>query len=452
MAAVIVIPALLGAVLWARRPGTPTDCVRPNQDAGAISVIMIIIDTLRADRLGAYGYARATSPSLDELAETAVLFENAYAQAPNTPPSVASILTSLYPSSHHFTGQGDRLTEDAVTLAEMMQARGYRTGAFVDGGFLSSRFGLSQGFETYVDDDGGFERVLPAAGRWLAENAGAPFFLLLHSYDVHTPYENTPPPYRDTFSRNRYEGDLTSERLEEVRTKKAGRTLTPAETEHFSDLYDGGILHADALLGDFLDDLTADGTLDRSIVIVTADHGEAFMEHGDVLHSNLYRTVTHVPLIVRFPDARAAGMRVRDIVESIDIAPTVLDVVGSQPYEGMQGRSLLATACGHELSEPMAVSELTWNRDRHGYYFADWHMIHDTRAHFTLLFDVAVDPLEQRNVWDLHRREIGDLARRLAARVGDARSRAFLPRHGASRTDELDPDTAESLRALGYLQ
>ena len=439
------VALLLGATKAA------TDCIR---DGGATtarpSMILVIIDTLRADRLGTYGYSRATSPRLDAFAKQSVLFENAYSQAPNTPPSVAAILTSLYPSMHHFIGKGDRVTDEARTLPERLGAAGYRTAAFVDGGFLRKDFGLDQGFETYDDKGHGFAHVLPAAKSWIDAHADAPFFVLLHTYDVHTPYEDTPLPYRDAFTTVAYDGDLLSLDLDKIQRKQLARTVTPLEARYFSDLYDGGILHADALLGAFLDDLARAGILDRLLFVVTADHGEEFMEHGVMLHWKLYRTVTHVPLLMRFPGARAGAMRISDIVQSIDIAPTMLDAAGVRGQSGMEGRSLLRRICGYPLHDAVALSEVTWNDTERGYYSGAWHAVSSLATKHAELFDVSADPLEQNNVALRYRSQTKLLREQSSARLAAARARATL--HKTTLVaGGVDAKTAESLRALGYV-
>ena len=414
------------------------------------SVIVVIVDTLRADRLGCYGYSRATSPWLDAIAAESIVFENAYSQAPNTPPSIASILTSLYPHDHHFTGKGDRLSERALTVAESFGAAGYRTGAFVDAGFMTRQFGLDQGFEVYEDEGGGFEKILPIAARWVREASERPFFLLLLTYDVHTPYEQTPEPYRSRFVDPSYAGTFESKDLEKIRTRAIDHRLTPEETRHFSDLYDGGIAHADALLGSFLADLRKDGLLDRTVLAMTSDHGEEFMEHGSILHEKLYRTVTHVPLLVRLPLAKHRGSRIKEVVETIDIVPTLLAAAGIPRHAGMQGRDLLTLVRGEPFPHPRALGQLPWNQDLTGYYAGKLHMIADARTGAVELFDVVADPLEQNDVAASGAGIIATMKSDLAARLGEAASRAYIARSSANVVDGLDPKTEESLRALGY--
>jgi choline-sulfatase len=414
-------------------------------------VILVIVDTLRADRLGLHGYGRNTSPLLDRLAEEMVVFENAYSQAPNTPPSVASILTSLYPSSHHFTGNGDRIPEAALTLAEMLHAAGYRTGAFVDAGFLRERFGMSQGFEIYDDEGGGLDAMLPRVRLWLDAEQDRPFFLLLHTYDVHVPYEKTPEPYRNAFVEHRYTGELESRQLEEIRMGRLKHSLTPEETRHFSDLYDGGILHMDAVLGKFLEELRERKILDRAVVVISSDHGEEFMEHGSVLHDKLYRTVTHVPLLLRLPEGEAAGLRRTDVVETIDIAPTVLDAVGVPAHTGMQGESLLRLIRGANSSFEGAVGELTWDPHTTGFYAGRYHLMSNPQVGRIELYDVGSDPMEQRNLADSNEQQVVLLQDKLRVRLENAAARGYLLSTDTT-AEELDEESKQSLRELGYLQ
>jgi arylsulfatase A-like enzyme len=436
--------------LWARRHGEEAARAAPAWPSDSPSVILVLLDTLRADRVGCYGYTRATTPGLDALIPEAVLFENAYSQAPNTPPSIASILTSLYPSSHHFTGS-NRLNEGAITLAESFAAAGYRTGGFVDSGYLRARFGMGQGFQTYDDAGGGFAAILPKAAAWARAEPGRPFFLLVHTYDIHTPYEETPAPYRDAFVQGTTASDLTSEDLEEIRTGKLKRTLTPEETRHFSDLYDGGILHADSLLATFLGDLRGERLLDDAVLAITSDHGEEFMEHGSVLHEKLYRTVTHVPWLLRLPHGEHGSLRVPEIVETIDLAPTLLAAAGVPAHAGMQGRNLLPRLAGGPLAEPQAMSQVTWDAEELGYYRGDEHLLLKPSAGRIELYDVRQDPLEQSNLAAGNPEALGALGAALTSRLEGANRRTYL-RRGAEARALLDPETEKSLRALGYVQ
>ncbi|MCK4680717.1 sulfatase [bacterium] len=272
------------------------------------NVIVVSIDTLRADRLGSYGYERSTSPKMDLLASEGVLFEWAVSSAPNTVPSHMSIFTSLYPTVHGFTGNGDRLPGWQLTFTEYLRERGYRTFATTDGAFMRGWFGFDQGFERYNDVKKGIASSVKLAFNWVDSGvADSPLFLFIHCYDVHSPYD-PPPPYRDLFTDPSYDGGFYpgSAELEKIRhavnrNPEAGHGLSPADVEFMSARYDGGIAYTDHWIGELVDGLASRGLLENTWLFVTSDHGEEFTEHGAVLHEKLYLTVTHVPLIVRQP-------------------------------------------------------------------------------------------------------------------------------------------------------
>ena len=170
-------------------------------------IILISLDTLRADHLGCYGYYRNTSPSIDAFSKENIVFDHAVVQAPNTLPSHMSIMTSLYPSFHGVWRKNSRLADEHTTLAELLQEGGYQTAAFTDGGYVRAVFGFNQGFDTYDDRGGGIARILPKVKKWLDENKLNKFFLFIHCYDIHAPY-NPPPPYNSIFHDFTYAGDL----------------------------------------------------------------------------------------------------------------------------------------------------------------------------------------------------------------------------------------------------
>ncbi|MBC8188634.1 MAG: sulfatase-like hydrolase/transferase, partial [Proteobacteria bacterium] len=227
-------------------------------DRSIRKIILISLDTLRADHLGVYDYSRDTSPRIDEFARRAFVFERALASAPNTPPSQMSMMTSRYPGQHGFTGDGDTMAPSLETLAERLRKAGLKTAGFVDGGYLSSEFGFDRGFEIYDDEGGGLEEILPRALAWLDANGDDPFFLFLHSYDIHAPYLS-PPPYDGMFHDEPYAGDLipTAERMDEIFF--AQQTVEPEDMQHLVDSYDEGIRYADAQIGRLLDHLRSSG-------------------------------------------------------------------------------------------------------------------------------------------------------------------------------------------------
>ncbi len=427
------------------------------------AVILVDVDTLRADHLSAYGYARQTSPNIDAFARRAVQFDWAFSQAPNTLPSQTSILTSLYPSTHLVLHDGDRLEPEVVTLAERFQQAGFVTGAFIDGGYMKSQFGLDQGFDTYFDINGGGLGVGEAPiGKWLAEHAQRRFFLLIHTYDVHTPYAPREP------FRSRFTADLaaptpgfepTSEALESIRMSKytaEPRSLADRDLEYSRALYDGEVALVDDWFGRFLRQLEDLGLADSTVVALVSDHGEEFQEHGSVLHEKLYRTVTHVPLVVRAPGARN-GRRVGQTVETIDLAPTLLELAGvaapvategMKGLAGMEGRSLVPWLAG----EPPAVARLAFSESP---FFGVQRAVSSDQ--FRLILTLESGKIElfrsREDMAEAQDLAFGspDLARPLLHSLR-LWSRERPPQRMLNREPVALPEEVEkSLRALGYL-
>lgn len=431
------------------------------EEPGALrgrSVVLVSIDTLRADHLGAYGYPRATSPKLDALARESLLFERAYAQAPATAPSHMTLLTGVLPSVHRViswhSGIERTLSDSLPTLATLLQRAGYRTGAHTGGGNVDAAFGFDQGFDSFSAVPWG---DLELAGRTLAELArsahGKPLFFFAHTYEVHGPY--VPPlAYARLFVDPRYAGKIVSSREELVR--RAGTDAwdrlhapfwapvdrrDPADVRQLVDLYDAGIRRIDDQLERFLDSMRSVG-LDRSaILIVTSDHGEEFMEHGGLQHgTRLYEEALHVPLVVRLPGG-ASPQRRGEVVRLLDVAPTLLRWLGLPVPEHMQGEVLLRDRAG--ASRPVYAEEIAAGLQslRIGDHKYIRHGEHEA------LYDLAQDPGEHdsrltpgaRYAWRARTSRILEANLQVAAR--------FEP--GAR--PELDPETLRQLRALGYV-
>ncbi len=292
------------------------------------NLVLITIDTLRADYLSSYGSRRVKTPTLDGLAAEGVLFENAYCQVPLTPPSHASILTGTYPATHglrDFTS--GPLGPDLPTLATVLEAQGYRTAAFVSAFVLDRSWGLGRGFQLYFDEfdasaGGGGQQAdvqrpanetLDRALPWL-ESAEAPFFLWLHLFDPHHDYE-PPEPFRSLYR---------------------------------DDPYAGEVAWVDSQLARLVGVLRSRGVYEDTLVVATSDHGEGLGQHGEREHGFfLYEEVIRIPLIFKLPSSLgAAGSRVGEVVQSIDILPTVLQVLGLQAPPSVEGRGLLSSMLG----------------------------------------------------------------------------------------------------------
>jgi arylsulfatase A-like enzyme/Flp pilus assembly protein TadD len=408
-----------------------TGCRRP---AARPNVLVITIDTLRADHLGAYGYRLAHTPSLDRLAAEGVRCADAVSAAPITMPSHSSIFTGLLPPAHGVRDNGSyALGDDAVTLAERLLKAGYRTQAIVSAIVLSRRYHLDQGFEGYDDDLWAEDaprlfmirsrpgpKTASRAVRWLRswgrEKARKPFFLWVHFFDAHQPY-----------------------------------TAPPAELALAATPYDGEITVADRGVGTVLAELERQGILDDTLVVLTADHGESLGEHGEKTHAVfIYDATVRVPLFFRFPGRLPRGRTYGGPVRSVDVVPTVLSLLHLPGGAETQGVDLTAPLRGDvpppdlpQYSESL-LSEVGFGMAplygvRQGGY--KW-----IRAPKPEVYDLQRDPREVANLYPQEARRGAILDRTLRGLLDDSRRRALKPRANA-----MDHETQEALQALGYL-
>jgi len=438
-------------------PQTPPAAVRQAASGGRPpNVIVYLVDTLRADHLGCYGYTRPVSPRIDAFARQAVRFRRTVAQSPWTRPSVTTILTGLLPRTHGVNGHRDALAPQAVTLAEMLREKGYRTAGFVTNGNVARSFGLGQGFETYEL----LHRRHSAATDVNAEAAGwletgwkkdAPFFLYLHTVEPHAPYA-PPLPFRQRFAPGATDERLT--RMNLLRRLHEGKIApTPELRRDLMNLYDAEIAANDAAFGALIDLLVQRGLWEDTIVVFVSDHGEEFLDHGGWEHGKtLHAEMLDVPLIVRVP-GMAGGRVVERQAQHADVTPTILALLGLPAPPQVEGRSLLpwlagGGAPGEEGAEEAAFSWL----DEHGYRAGsvttpEWRLI-ENHAPISrrLLYDRQADPTERR-----------DLADQRAVRAGylRARLRAAERQHkGRLQAGEgtMDAELRKQLEALGYLR
>jgi arylsulfatase A-like enzyme len=418
--------------------------VEPGFDGS--NIILISIDTLRADHVGVYGYERDTTPNIDRFARESVIFMETAATAPKTLPSHASIFTSLLPSHHGgLSNRGFRLSDDAVTMAEILRDKGYRTVSFNDGGLMAEAFGFSQGFEIYesTEQKSRFETRVEPAKEWIAAHRDSRFFLFLHTYEVHLPLK-PPRKYFEMFrraDRRHYPEDLVFTKHRLNREEKAAANVPVVE--HVIDLYDATIRSMDASFQDLVDFLSAMDLLDDTLIVFTSDHGEEFGERGKIAAhgSTLYDEVIRVPLIIRFPGGTYGSTIVDGQVSSLDILPTVLDVVGIEPLDFFEGHSLRDLVRGRASTINVAFSE-TGNGKFATARDGRWKMLQRPRVGW--LFDLVEDPGETQNVAPKNRDVFLQLQRQLAAALGSRplRSSPFEP----------DEETTEQLRALGYIE
>jgi arylsulfatase A-like enzyme len=429
------------------------------------NVLLISIDSLRADHLSGYGYDRQTSPRIDELAQQGVRFSSAVTSSPWTLPSHMSLFTGLDALSHGVWQHNRRLASDVPTLTQALKASGYETGGVVAGPFLSASWGFGRGFDFYDDFSvgrlgGGADhrqitspRVLDAAARWIGQwNDGArakPFFLFVHFWDVH--YDYRPPvPYDRAFETG-YAGPITPVGYE--RNREIQKGMDPAALAFIESQYDGEILFTDDHVGRLLDALDALEVLDQTLVVVTADHGEEFFEHGRKGHRRgLYDEVMLVPLIMRWPSRIPAKTVVEAPVRLIDVAPTILEYVGvdsaalgdpGPPLYSARDLSPLIADPNHEEMPRLAFMDLHGGQ-RQGIRTGDRKFIAEPKG-IAELYDIHGDSGELDNLADDQPDERANFRRLLRGWVESRKSTLVGE---SSQTEEQ----MEILRSLGYIQ
>jgi arylsulfatase A-like enzyme len=435
------------------------------------NILIYLVDTLRADHLGAYGYELDTSPRIDALAADGVLFENARAQTSWTRTAVVSLFTGLLPQVHGVNRRADALAPSVKTLADRLSEHGYRTAGILTNGNVSENFGLQQGFDEYIqlwerNDHWSFhqlsDRVNQRVFRWFdarQENIRRdptndhPFLLYVHTTDPHGPY--TPPePFYSRFAAG---VDKVVGQIRNVHDISAGRKVAPPGTaEDWIRLYDGEIAFNDHNFGLLLDDLKARGLYDSTLIVLTSDHGEEFFEHGGWEHGKtLYDEQLLIPLIVKPPAdwGIAPGQRITAPAHQVDILPTLLDALGIDPGDELDGRSLLPLLKdAPEESSPASLAYLELGEHHkesvveHGFkLIRDLHRVRSGDR--GMLFDLGQDPGEQVDRNHAESFRWGQLRQVLEALHFDLRrrSRGIDPEEA-----EIDEALRERLEALGY--
>lgn len=421
-------------------------------------VVLISIDSLRHDHLGCYGYPKPTSPTIDRLASEGVRCEVAVSTTSWTLPAHAAMLTGLFDSAHGVVDNGLALSPARITLPEVLSESGWDTAGFYGGPYLDPIFGLGQGFERYEScmspeagnshEDVTGPRTLGAVERWLAEvvkdGNAEPFFLFIHLWDVHYDYK-PPASYVEIFD-PAYAGSLDASDL--PHNSAIAPDMAPADLQHLVALYDGEIRFTDEILGRILDAMDRSGRLRDALVVVTADHGEEFFEHGGKGHQKtLFDEVVRVPLIVRWPGHLPPGTVVRDQVRLVDLAPTILSLAGVSKRPPMQGRDISPLLRGEPMAPESALIELLVDRnDIRGSRTQAEKVISWRHAGRSFLYDLVRDPNEANPIAEPSPRLTAALAG--LERVFEAGS------ENASRSEagrvEIAPDLARRLGVLGY--
>lgn len=455
-----------GAVIWGTRT-SPAEPARPN-------VILISVDTLRADHLGCYGYERPTSPTIDLLARRGVRFDQVFSQSSWTVPSHLSLLTSRYPHSHGVETDEQRLPDDVTTLAEALGQAGYFTSAFISWVYVSDRYGFGQGFDEYHEllpreDEvtSSTEASIKASAfvdrvvEWADLGPRQPFFLFLHLFDPHINYE-PPAPFDEMFGTplpGKREGTFEYLRRYIKGVHHEPERIPTDRLAGALGLYDGEIRFTDHELGRLLIALGDRGLLDNSVVVFTSDHGEEFDDHGSMEGHQwtLYDEVLHIPLIMVFPHDRFAGRTVQAVAQSIDVAPTILDFLDLDIPAEFQGRSLmpLLERGAAEVGPRMAFSEIKRFNEKWALRTPTHKLIYTKDIGLNArgvpvvpgyeLYDTSRDPRERENIYE----ESDPLARRLVALL-----RRWMEEDPATDTlpvPPLDERNLDRLRGLGYV-
>jgi arylsulfatase A-like enzyme/Flp pilus assembly protein TadD len=417
-----VAAAALVAAGWLCAAGCGGEKRATTERFDGAPVILISIDTLRADHLPAYGYGGVKTPNIDALAKESVLFENAYSHVPLTLPSHVTILTGQLPPENGVRNnigyRYDAAKHPAITAA--LKGAGYESGAAISAYVLRGATGLSGAFDFYDDAIGSESGValgalqrpgsatVAVAERWIGERPERPFFFMLHLFEPHSPYA-PPEPFKSVYAANPYDGEIAT---------------------------------ADALVGQFLDFLREKGIYDRAVIILLSDHGEGLGDHGEDEHGVfLYREAIHVPLMIRLPKGERGGERVKEVVQLIDVAPTIASLTGVKPPTPLAGRSLLDRPAGARAAS--VYGETLYPRLHLGW--SELRSLTDARYQYIEaptpeLYDFEADPKEKKNVLADERRVYAAMRREL---------------EGYGREIEapvnISPEEAQKLAALGYI-
>jgi arylsulfatase A-like enzyme/Flp pilus assembly protein TadD len=397
------------------------------------NVLFIIIDTLRADHLGCYGDKEIKTPNIDSIAKEGTLFQNAITQAPLTFPSHTTMFTSTYPQQSNAWDNGSyRLASSEVTLAQILQDKGYATGAFVSTVVLDAKYGLNRGFQTYddaigknqgdrvikfMDDERTADQTAPLAIKWLKDNKDKKFFLWVHFYDPHGIY-NPPSPYKEMYK---------------------------------NDLYSGEVSFADHYVGKVLSTLKELGLKDKTLIVFAGDHGEGLGEHGETGHGIfVYDETLKVPLIFSYPKLIAQDRVVKEQVRLIDIMPTILDLVNIKKNKEIQGQSLAGILKGEEKPQDRTAFSVTryaqihfnWS-EMQSWRTKDWKYIKSTEPE---LYNISKDPDELVNLIDKRK----DIAKSMEKDLDEFFKKTAAPEKKENKI-EVDEQTKKQLMSLGYV-
>ncbi len=435
-------------------------------------IILISLDTLRAERMGLYGYERNTDPFMNLFGDETVVFWNVSCQNTQTLISHKSFLSAKYPLRllNEITGasldnlikepQDSQFLADAFTEADCsnmlnpLSSAGYKTAAITDAGWVRKAFGFDKGFEYFDDEGGRFKKIVPRFKEWIKGNKETPFFLFLHSYDVHCPYWCR-EPYNSRYCKNHNDHIDLRDACGKPTLMEA--ELTERDVIAIRDHYDGGIASADSYIRDIFDFLKEQGIYDEAMIIVTSDHGESLKEHGQVGHGGFYPEQLGIPLIIKFPaDSKIEPARFETPAALLDVMPTILDTAGIAIPEGIDGKSLLPVIRKGGSNREYLISQISYKEGIN--YVSNptkravlqpekWLLIHDALNEAVELYDLKTDPTAMVNIAD----DNVKMVRRLLLEIIRCDPAGQDGEFRKPDSSEMDEEVIKNLKSLGYL-
>ncbi|MFC2162468.1 sulfatase [Candidatus Altiarchaeota archaeon] len=447
--------AIIGSIICLEYLWRPSGAIGGRFSCEGCNLVLISIDTLRADHLGAYGYGRDTSPFIDELAGKSIMFTNAFATSAQTAPSHMSIFTSVFPRVHQVSNANAMSMEGPefmclgsglVTFPEILDDAGYTNMGFTQGGAVEGEIGFARGFAFY-----GNNASIDDAIRWVRQDADGKFFLFFHTYKTHAPY--FPKHEFDVFSDRSYDGPILASEEELLRIKD-GRKMRksekyfsmvdpsdPDDVRHLKDLYDGEILEVDSWMKHLVTTIRQEHP--DTIIIFTSDHGEEFYEHGNYGHQHVYNEVARVPLLIWHPRVDEP-IQVSERVSQIDLAPTILDFLGIGVASQFEGESLASVIEGGRKPDGLFIDFF----GRRALIRGDYKLVADEKG--SGLYDIGSDPSEVGKISDEPLKKLEMQARLLLREVGYFFGRKLIA-YDDCRTMQANPERLEWLRYLGYV-
>jgi arylsulfatase A-like enzyme len=431
------------------------------------NVILIVPDALRADHLGCYGYSRPTSPQIDKFAADALFFEKAMSNSPWTKPSIGSVLTSMYPHEHKAFSWMDNLPDESLTLAEVFRNRNYRTFAIQTNPSITEKHNFKQGFEHYrelVLEKG--EVVTSSFNAWLKKHKKKPFFAYLHYMDTHVPY-NAPQEFSQIFGLKE-DSLFTPGEFKTMDVRLLGEIgLARNDKQNLVDLYDAALKYFDSSFAEIVDNLKKLGILNKTIIILTSDHGEEFWDHDGFAHGHtVYNELLHVPLIIGY-SAHLPKRHIESYVQLLDLFPTIASLAGIKVDSELRGRDLVPAALANKkTNEEILFEGILFGSEKKAILKDGWKLIEDTgkrnRGNFHLLGDITKYryPEDEKGfeLYNINRdfSEKHNLINDYAYLAADLKKQLFvfrmsLPDFKQQRKTKLK-EKLDDLKSLGYIK